>query len=93
MCSVDPNGALITGVEEFADYIHTVIIEPNSCLWDSVTYFFKRTPISVPEKFTTFPAFTFSAFFAEIQKHAFAYASPDVLSRLDNIEKHLLTMP
>ena len=88
LCSVDPNDALITGVEEFVVYVQQNIIEPNSSLWDSVTYFFKRTPFAVPEKFETYPAFL-----EEVQKFTFAYTTPDVLSRLLHIERHLLANP
>ena len=63
------------------------IIEPNAHLWYSITYFFKKIPTSPPDKFESYDEFK-----AAIKAYDFAYASPDVLSRITNIEKHLLEM-
>ena len=88
LCSVDPDGMIITGVHEFSDYIQDNIIKPHARLWDSVTYFIKKTSTSVPDKYDSFDKFD-----AAIKEMRFAYACPDVLTRLRNIEEHLLKEP
>ena len=87
LCSLDPDGSLNTGVPEFVDYVQKHIIEPNASLWDSGTYFFKATPTAPPTKYESIQSYT--EFQARVNAHEFAYATPDVLTRLARIENHL----
>ena len=80
---MDADGALITNVKVFCDYVNTNIFEQHKDIIHSVTFFFLSAPGQVPIKWNNA-----GDFFREIEKYEFpAEGTPDVLSRLKHLEE------
>ena len=88
LCNLDSDGAMITNVKVFCEYINTNIFDRHKDIIDSVTFFLLPAPGQVPAKWNNA-----GDFFTELEKYEFpAEGTPDVLSRLKNLEEWAMKM-